>query len=594
MTSYRLSGAVMTHPKRLAAAEQLAGAAPPGALRVVMDPDPGGRPSVLRTALAAWSAIEEGATHHLVVQDDMLLSDAFFERARAAVAAMPHAALALFALWDSRNGAAVRLGALAGARWTAAVNEYFPCVAIVLPRDVAAGFVEYGRARLDAWPDDILMHRFMRDNGIPGYVAVPSLAEHEDLGSISGNAFRGPRRSVCFLPGDRPADEDVRLSGLRVAPFFKNGVAQCAVRLEEPGPQRWLHLECESFLEGSGIRIERLDSAMLGLTEVADREAVRGTWLTAFALGFVHRRDGRGEIPDPARDPVLAEALATIGPGGISHRRSYEQITEVRDELAAVAGAGLAAGLAAGERRPVRRPAVAGPAPAAAARTVAVGLAGGASPLGEHIARGLADKGFTVTPAAAGGAAGPLRGLDALIDLRPLHRTGGRAPAGVALSVVDRATGAVRSVHTLYTGDLYGPGCPRDSVIGALVWDALRYQPLKPAGPGEAGGRPLHPLHTADLTDALAHAVVSPPAEPAVLLPPAEPVSVRDLAELVRESVRPVPLESAPAPRRRTTGPGPVPQAPRLPGWKPVRELGRGLHGFSQWLAYEGILHATV
>ncbi|MEW1548675.1 hypothetical protein [Streptomyces tsukubensis] len=587
MTSYRLSGAVMTHPKRLAAAEQLAGAAPPGALRVVMDPDPGGRPSVLRTALAAWSSIGEDATHHLVVQDDMLLSDSFFERARAAMAAMPHAALALFALWDSRNGAAVRLGALAGARWVTAVNEYFPCVAIVLPRDVAAGFVDYGRARLDAWPDDILMYRFMRDNGIPGYVSVPSLAEHEDHGSISGNAFRGPRRSVCFLPDDRPADESVRLPGLRVAPFFKNGLAQCAVRLEEPGPERWLHLECESFLEGSGIRGERLDSAMLGLTEVTDREAVRGTWLTAFTLGFVHRRDGRGDTPDPARDPVLAEALATIGPGGISHRRSEEQIAEVRDELAAVAGAGLAAGLAAGERRPSRRPA------AGRARAVAVGLAGGASPLGEHIARGLRDKGFTVA-AADPGAEGTLRGLDALVDLRPLHRAGGGAPAGVALRILDRATGAVRTGHTLYTGDLYGPGCPRDSVIGTLVWDAVRYQPLKVAEAPESGPRPLHPLHTADLTDALAHAVVSPPAERAVLLPAGEPLPVRDVAELVREAVRPVPVEGAPVSRRRGAGPGPVPQAPRLPGWKPVRELRPGLHGFAQWLAYEGIRHAPV
>ena len=85
MTRYRLSGAVMTHPKRRAAAERLARSAPPGALQVVMDPDPAGKPSVLRTALCAWEAIEDGATHHLVVQDDMILSDTFYARARAAI-----------------------------------------------------------------------------------------------------------------------------------------------------------------------------------------------------------------------------------------------------------------------------------------------------------------------------------------------------------------------------------------------------------------------------------------------------------------------------------------------------------------------------
>ncbi|MEU5162221.1 hypothetical protein AB0G74_21800 [Streptomyces sp. NPDC020875] len=599
MTPYRLSGVVMTHPKRLAAAERLAGSAPPGRLRVVMDPDPGGRPSVLRTALAAWSAIEDGATHHLVLQDDMVLSEAFFERVSAAVTAMPDAALALFALWDSRNGAAVRFGALAGARWTPVVNEYFPCVAIVLPRAVAAGFVEYGRARLDAWPDDILMYRYLRDAGVPGFAAVPSLVEHEDLGSLAGNAFRGPRRSVCFLPGDRPGDESVRMPGPRVAPFFKNGVARCAVRLEAPGPERWLHLECESFLEGAGIPGERLDSAMLGLTEVADREAVRGTWLTAFTLGFVHRREGRGGDPDPGRDPVLAEALATIGPGGISHRCSDEQIATVREALAEVAGAGLAAGLAAGERLPARRSAPTGPAgtPAVGANgpagTPAVGLTGAASPLGEHIARGLADKGFTVTPAGPGDR-GPYRGLDALIDLRPLYG-GERDPARVELRLLDRATGAVRGVRTLYTGDLYGPGCPRDSVIGRLVWDALRYQPLVVPESAADGPRPLRPLHTADLADALAHAVTAPPEEPAVLLPGGAPIGVRELAGLIRESVRPVPLETVAALSRRGAGrPGPVPDCPRLAGWKPVREVRRGLHDFAQWLAYEGIRYAPV
>ncbi|MGW5674166.1 hypothetical protein ACWEV4_03660 [Streptomyces sp. NPDC003860] len=589
MTRYRLSGAVMTHPKRLPAAEALAESAPPGALRVVMDPDPGGRPSVLRTALAAWSAIEEDATHHLVVQDDMLLSESFFERARAAVREMPDAALALFALWDARNGAAVRLAAMSGARWVGSVNEYFPCVAIVLPREVATGFVEYGRQRLDAWPDDILMYRYLRDRGIPSYVSVPSLAEHDDRGSISGNAFRGPRRSVCFLPDDRPGNEGTRLEGLRVVPFFKHGVAQCAVRQDGPGPERWLHLECESYVEGSGIRVQRLDSAMLGLTEVQDREAVRGTWLTSFTLGLVHRRAGRGGALDPDADPVLAEALATIGPGGISHRRSEEQIAEVRDGLARVARAGLEAGLAAGERRTA-----AGQKPRAARTgpTHCVGLVGGASPLGEHLARGLADRGYRVTALGTEGGH-PAPGLDAVVDLGPLHRCGERTPASVVVTLLDRADGTVRSTHTLYAGDLYGPGCPRDSAIGRMVWDAVRYQPVvvtEPPGPD------LRPLHTADLVDAVAHAVTAPVKERAVLLPVGDPLAVRHVADAVRESVRPVPLEAVapagrPGHRARLDGLG-LPDLPPLEGWKPVRELHHGLHTFAQWLAYEGIRHA--
>ncbi|MER5768177.1 hypothetical protein [Streptomyces sp. NPDC001985] len=574
----------MTHPKRLPAAERLAASAPPGALRVVMDPDPAGKPSVLRTALAAWSSIEEGATHQLVVQDDMILSDSFFERVGAAVAELPHAALALFALWDSRNGAAVRLGAMAGARWVGAVNEYFPCVAIVLPRRVAEGFVAYGRARLDAWPDDILMYQYLRANGIPGYVSVPSLAEHEDHGSISGNAFRGPRRAVAFLPGDRPGDEGARLEGLRVIPFFKQGVAQCTVRVDGPGPERWLHLDCSDFLEGYGINTDRvidsLKSANVGLTEVYDQEAVKGTWLTAFTMGFVHRREGRGT--DLSRTPVCAEALATIGAGGVSHNRGEERIAELRDGLARLARAGVEAGLEAGAA-PARRAAPAVTAPR-------VGVLGGATPLGEHVVRRLTDRGHTVS--LVRGATGADPGVDALIDLRPLRHGAGDAGARVVVRFPDRAAGAGPLSYTLHTGDLYGPGCSLDTPIGRMVWSALRSHPVVV---GEPEGAPLYPLHTADLIEAVARVLRTPPPERELFLPEREPVGEGEMAEAVRSAVRPVPLAGGPvAPGARRRGPGPeITGLPRPAGWGPGRGLHQGLHTFMQWLAYEGIRYAA-
>ncbi|MER7046569.1 NAD(P)-dependent oxidoreductase [Streptomyces jumonjinensis] len=617
MTRYRISGAVMTHPKRLPAAEEMVRSAPPGALRVVMDPDPGGKPSVLRTALAAWASTEEGATHQLVVQDDMILSDTFFERARAAVEEMPDAALALFALWDSRNGAAVRFGAMAGARWVGAVNEYFPCVAIILPRAVAEGFVEYGRARLDAWPDDILMYRYLRANRIPGYVSVPNLAEHEDHGSISGNAFRGPRRSVCFLPDDQPGGEGARLEGLRVVPFFKHGVAQCTVRLDGPGPERWLHLECEDYLEGSGVRVERLKPANFETSEVADPEAARSTWLTAFTMGFVHQRDGRGT--GLSRTPASAEALATIGPGGVSHTRSEERIAEIREGLARIAQAGVEAGLEAGARsRSAGRPARGGTGRGGTGR--GIGVLGGATPLGEHLVRGLADRGHRVTtPAATDSPAG----LDALVDLRPLRDGGLLRDAHIVVRLLDRATGAATATRTLHTGDLYGPGCSRDTVIGRMVWSALRSHPVAVTDPP---GDALRPLHTKDLIAAVSQVLRTPGAEPVLTLPGEELIGVRELAEAVCSAVRPVPIEtvrrvaaasdsvsgpdSAPAPDSASdSASGPAPDSTsdsasvsgpsaagawaRPAGWKPAMDLHHGLHTFAQWLAYEGIQYAA-
>ncbi|MGG2461041.1 hypothetical protein ACO0M4_14670 [Streptomyces sp. RGM 3693] len=644
----------MTHPKRRAAAERLARDAPPGALQVVMDPDPAGKPSVLRTALCAWEAIEDGATHQLVVQDDMILSDTFFERARMAIAEMPHAALALFALWDSRNGAAVRFGALTGARWVGAVNEYFPCVAIILPREVASGFAAFGRRHLDSWPDDILMNHYLRAHGIPAYVSVPSLAEHEDHGSISGNAFRGPRRSVCFVPQDVPGREGSRLTGLRVLPFFKQGVAQCAVRVDDPGDGlaqgsgRWLHLDCEQYLEGAGVRLERHQPAIVRMAEDTTPEAAKGAWLTAFTMGIVHRRDGlrcdpstagpdghsgpapatgaaTDALPDPA---VLAEALATVGPGGISYAQAEDRIAEQRDELARITLAGLEAGHETAERaRPARRfrdepsashrsdshrsaahrsaarrsdsrrpdPRRSDPDRSTADRSTAdrsaadrsdlphVEVVGAATPLGEHLVRGLADAGHRVTTSPHRPAGHP---APALLDLTALTLPQSEPPGThhtpTLTLTLTRQLPIGAAEFALRLGDLYGPGCPHDSRIGRLVWDALRSFPLTLDDPAE----PLRPLHTRDLVAALSELLRTPPPEPVVGLADA-PVTALELAEAVRTAVRPVPL-TPPGPAARPASQGAA-WPPPPPGWKPVTELHYGLHTHAQWLAYEGI-----
>ncbi|MFJ9696142.1 NAD-dependent epimerase/dehydratase family protein [Kitasatospora sp. NPDC101183] len=551
-TRHRTSGSVMTHPKRIEAARRIAADAPPGALSVVVDPDPTGRPSVLRTALAAWSAIEEGATHHLVVQDDMILSDAFFERARLAVEAMPDAALALFALWDSRNGAAVRFGALSGARWVGAVGEYFPCVAIILPREVAAGYVEFARRHLFAWPDDILMDRYLRAAGVPRFVAVPNLAEHDDQGSISGNAFRGPRRSVCFLPEDRPGSEELQLTDLQVIPYAKYGVARCDVRLPGPGRPRWLHIESEQYLEGLGVPVDRLRSRLPRPTPGVDPQTAWSTWLTAYTTGLVHHDLPALREPDPA---VLAECLSTLGPGGIAQNGTAEEIAALRDGLADLTRHGL---LAAREDGPVR------PRPRAVLPSFSLSRAD--TPLGEHLARGLTDRGHRLADPAASPAA--------LIEL----------PDGTGPLLVHRPG---LPTLTLHLGDLYGPGASRHTPLGRMVWSALRSHPILVEGDPEA---PRHPLHVNDLSSALSTLLRTPPATTTFTLAPDKPLTTRDLAETVHRVVRPTPVELSPAPAATPT----TPLTPALttalpPGWHPTVDLDYGLHSFAQWLAYEGI-----
>ncbi|MFJ6135205.1 hypothetical protein [Kitasatospora sp. NPDC092286] len=559
MTRHQLSGVVMTHPKRRRAAEQMALTAPPGALRVVMDPDPTGTPSVLRTALAAWEAIEDGATHQLVVQDDMLLSESFFERVNLAIDAMPDAALALFALWDSRNGAAVRFGAMAGARWVGAVNEYFPCVAIVLPRSVAEGFVRYGRERLGGWPDDILMHRYLNDSGVPRYVSVPNLAEHQDRGSISGNAFRGPRRSVGFLPGDRPGDEERRLTGLTVLPFFKYGVARCAVRVTGPGPERWLHMDCEQYLRG----LELPRSLFTPPGPESDAPDVRGTWLTALAMGHEAARLGLDvDATGPAeRTAVHAEAIATIGPGGISNASTEERIAERREALAAVARRALAAGHEAADRPAPRRP----------RRPAGLAVRGGATPLGEHLVGRLTDLTGDGAP-------------DAVLDLTGLREGAPARELRIQLPDDPRP-------YTLAVGEVYGPGCSRDTLIGRMVWDALRSRPVTVQGSPDAE---THPVYTDDLADAILAVLRTRPTAHTLTVAAEKPTTIGELAHAVHAAVRPVPVRAEPSP----PGP-PSPRTefatnPRPPAWTPATGYAKGLHAFAQWLAYEGTLLTVV
>ncbi len=558
-----LSGSVLTHPARGDAAFRVVAQAPPGALSVVTDPDPTGPPTVIRTALAAWESIPPSATHHLIVQDDMLLTGTLFPRARMAIEAMPDAALALFSLWDSRNGAAVRLAALSGARWVGAVNEYTPCAALILPRAVAAGYVDYVRRHPRTWPEDILMYRYLRSDNVPCFVSVPNVVEHEDVPSIAGNGFRGPRRSACFLRSDRPGSEDSRLTGLTTVPFFKNGSAQCVVRIEGTAPARWLHLETLDYLSGLGVPSRHLEPRLGRLTIGLGTAVVNGTWLTAYAMGMATGSPNRDADPD-----VVDEALRTIAAGGMSHDSPAWRIGEVQGRLAEVAELGVRAGRDAVPRP--RRP------------RSGITVLGGEGPLGEHLVRRLADRGHPVTVVSAGPLDGTQAGVryafggtppmrydrDTIVDLRQMasgQGTDGR-------SVVVRPPGHGREARRLDTGHLYGPGCGPDSVIGAMVWAALQSRPIL-----ISDGTPdvVRPRHLRELAELVGAAVDENNDDPA----PAAEYPIRELAEIIAQAVRPMPVHDL----RTTTPTTPtVAESGRRDG-----DLRYRLHHFAQWLAYE-------
>ena len=466
-----VTGAVMTHPNRTDRARLLV-AESAGLLELVTDPDPTGPPAALRTALRAWSSVPAGSTHHLVLHDDMVLSEGFFDRVRRAVEAAPDAALALFSFWNSRNGAAVRLGALAGARWVPAMNEYTPCTALVLPREIALGYAGYVRAEQEStgetWPEDVYMYRYLRSAGVPVLVAVPNLAEHEDLSSLSGNNFQGLRRSACFVETDPETDEDVKLDRPPAVPFFKYGQAQCAVPVANTG--RWLNIPCEDYLSGLGVDIAALREQ---LPRGIDPVLAWPLWLTAYALGVVSEMSVPVGKPDAA---VLDAALATLAPGGLCHSPAAPDL----------------------------------------------------GPAATWLARAGLERG-------RGDAATPLRGFDSA-----------------------RADRALTHVAEFDTGEamLYGPGMPRDTLVGRLLWQALVNRPLRTEEPD----RVVSLLHTSEL-------VAGRP------VPGGTRVRVRELAEAIRRTVRPVPWDGEAG-------------TPELDAAQ-TAALDFGLHTAAQWLAYE-------
>lgn len=593
-----LSGAVMAHPRRMEAASRLAG----DVLDVVTDPDPGGRPSAFRTSLLAWSSIPEHSTHHVLLHDDMVLSGTFFQRAERAARAMPDAALALFAFWNSRNGAVVRQGALAGARWVAGAREYTPVAALLLPRQVAEGYVAWARERGDTWPDDVLMGRYLRQAGVPVYVAVPSLAEHEDLASLVENDFQGVRRSPCFFTDDPLGGqgEERWLEEPPAIPFFKRGVAQCAVRV--PGSGRWRDLRCEDYLAGLGIDAGSLRSRAGGRHWEL--------WLTAYTMGVVHR----GQPGDPR---VLDEALATMGPGGLCHELGGRELAGLWAELHDVARAGLEAGLDAGQagvgnpQADVARPRMAGGRPRVTVESprVTVCVSGAATFVREHLADTLAIRGVRLT--------GPDDGVpvhvcalgwdpdadpEQEVQLARAAFTGGRGgvlltsfhiypqrawvdeqtpvvPAGTPLArALAQVEEAAPAAVVLRLGEPYGPGMPQRGAVADLV---LRSSLNRPA---PVTGNPVQLVHVQDIAGAVLAALERGVPGRAYNIAGPERVRMKELAGAVSKAVRPMEVETSDGPS------GPLVNVERAADelrWRPSVSLDYGLHNVAQWLAYE-------
>jgi hypothetical protein len=363
-----LSAAIMTHPKRFDRSQRLPEQFPEWNLRVVTEPFPERPPASIRTARAAWGAVDRGATHHLVIQDDVDFPADFFRHVVAAAARHPEAALAFFAEWGCRTSSVIRIAALRGASWAEVVDEYIPAQALLLPAEAARGAARFMATLPDIFADDKALHWYLAREGLPQLVSVPNLVQHADVPCLTRNARHGPRWATCYSPESAAAglSGETAVRGLTWVPYYAwwNQRAESCVRSDERSvewrltgttaelavaldrPASSLELACTASL-----RRHSTDFLEAGLVH---QGTLRQLWFTALALGVVAAEGAQPITEETLRSRTVMLALASFVPGALrTVLRSQDLARATRDLIPAMCEA-VHAGILLGHPRGAR------------------------------------------------------------------------------------------------------------------------------------------------------------------------------------------------------------------------------------------------
>lgn len=203
LSNMRISASVMAHPRRHDDARRLAAQLADFDARLVLDPDPSGLPSTMRTAQLAWIPGYQ-ATHHLVVQDDIRLRENFVTEVRNACDSRSSAALAFFCEWGSRSSHAVRLGAGLGAPWVPPTDTYIPTQALLLPAETASSLAAALALEDIDRPDDEAVYEHLVGASVTMLISIPNLVDHDFGSSLIGNSSHGRRRATVLSESEIP------------------------------------------------------------------------------------------------------------------------------------------------------------------------------------------------------------------------------------------------------------------------------------------------------------------------------------------------------------------------------------------------------
>lgn len=355
-----ISMSIMTHPRRLGSARRLRDSHPELDLRIVMDPLPDGPPSPLRTSAVAWAAVSDTATHHLVLQDDVMLCAGFRQELAAAVRTKPWAALSFFTHWVSHVSHAVRVAALCGFTWTEVVGKYLPSVALLAPADVSRDMAAH-LASADTTKDDVAIRQYLHQTGVEAYVAVAGLVEDLDLPSLAGHNEYRPLRAACFVgTGSRRQPHGWDSSSLRpsVLPYRDESVAEAVCFRHDPHSAALAqHSPICGELERYGVSVREIEDTVASLfPECATRDPrlplrpVADLWSCAFVLGARAAQSSPGGASAALGRPLAKAGLSTLIRGVFRKEADAPTLETMRSRLTTLVRAAVRRGWAEARR----------------------------------------------------------------------------------------------------------------------------------------------------------------------------------------------------------------------------------------------------
>lgn len=365
MSRIELSVAIMTHPDRLERALALRDRLRPDVeAEVVVDPEPEGPRVALRSARLAWAAAADGATHHLVLQDDVSPCASMIETLTRFINIDSPEALSLFANWWTDTSCLIRCAALLDLGKVPVVDVYIPTQALVVPVEVAATIGEWLERAEITEPEDGVILACLRQLNVRQMATVPCLVEHDASPSVSGNDTRGTRRAAAFSDSPVLTSTTAPLATPEVVPCFQRWSRRAGVRLftiTEQGAFAVAERPISVLFAKLGVPVEEItlafersisrpsSSGSPELLEEIGRDALREAYFLAAGIALCAAKHG-GESPEKisARlgDRLVALALSTLVPGTAQLQLPIDDILANSEWLTEISLDGVATGLA--------------------------------------------------------------------------------------------------------------------------------------------------------------------------------------------------------------------------------------------------------